>query len=302
MSSCVIDSLDALGGQLIALYPDKDIYDVAGFPKVLAKDLAHQLIEQAMQYKPSVRLGQRAVELSSDANGKQFMLTTDGEPLIAKAVLISAGIGSFTPKTLPLPEAKALLNRGVFYAVKQPETLAGKKILIVGGGDSALDWANALAPSAREITLIHRRDVFRAHEESITRLYKSTTRVLVFHELKQLIGDGWVKQAVIYDNRTKAEQTLDVDAVLVNIGFDSSLGPLLKWGIELQKNKIIVDPCMRTSRAGVFAAGDVVTHPGKLNLIATGFGEAAIAVNFAKVWIDPTAKAFPGHSSELARK
>jgi thioredoxin reductase (NADPH) len=302
MRTCLIDSLDVLGGQLVVLYPEKYVYDVAGFPKILAKDLAHQLIEQAMQYHPRVRLGQRAIELGADETARNFTLSTDGEPLLARAVVVSAGIGSFTPKTLPLPEANAFLNHGLHYSVKDMHSLRHKKVLIVGGGDSAVDWANALANVAEQVTLIHRRDEFRAHEDSITKMWSSGARILLFHELRRLSGDGRVQQAVVFENRTKQEQTLDVDAVLVNIGFDSSLGPLMQWGLKLEKRKIVVDACMRTSRPGVFAAGDVVIHPGKLNLIATGFGEAAIAVNFAKVWIDPAAHAFPGHSSEIVKK
>jgi thioredoxin reductase (NADPH) len=302
LHTCLIDSLDVLGGQLVVLYPEKYVYDVAGFPKILAKDLAHQLIQQAMQYHPSVRLGQRALELGSDETARTFTLTTDGEPLRARAIVISAGIGSFSPKVLALPEAGAFLNHGLYYSVKEPESFRHKKVLIVGGGDSAVDWANALASVAGQVTLIHRRDEFRAHEDSITKMWSSGTRILVFRELRQLRGDGSVRQAVVFDNRTQGEQTLDVDAVLVNIGFDSSLGPILQWGLKLEKRKIVVDACMRTSRPGVFAAGDIVTHPGKLNLIATGFGEAATAVNFAKVWIDPAAHAFPGHSSEIVKK
>ena len=139
LHTCLIDSLDVLGGQLVVLYPEKYVYDVAGFPKILAKDLAHQLIQQAMQYHPSVRLGQRALELSFDETARTFTLTTDGEPLLARAVVISAGIGSFSPKTLPLPEANAFLNHGLCYSVKETQSLRDKKVLIVvsDGGDNA---------------------------------------------------------------------------------------------------------------------------------------------------------------------
>jgi len=301
MSMCLLDSLDALGGQLTVLYPEKYIYDVAGFPKILAKDLAHQLIEQAMQHQPHVRLGQQAFDLSYDDDSRIFTLKTDHAEFRARAIVVSAGIGSFTPKKLALPEAEKYFGHGLYYSVPHVEPFLRQRVLIVGGGDSAVDWANALVSVADSVTLVHRRDGFRAHEESVAKMRKSEVTLMLFHELKSLDGVGRVERAVVFDNRTKAETTLDVDAVVVNIGYDSSLGPIMKWGLDLDHGKIKVDARMQTSRPGIFAAGDVVTHPGKLNLIATGFGEAATAVNFAKVWIDPMSKAFPGHSSEMVK-
>jgi thioredoxin reductase (NADPH) len=187
------------------------------------------------------------------------------------------------------------------YFVKGIDAFRGQRVLIVGGGDSAVDWANAIAPIASRTTLIHRRDGFRAHEESVRRMRASPAEIKVFYELKAIHGDGHVERAVIYDNRSKHEEMLDVDAVLVNIGFESTLGPIKDWGLEIDGGQIRVDGTMQTNRPGVFAAGDVATHPGKLKLIATGFGEAAIAVNFAKHYIDPKARVFPGHSSEMKR-
>ncbi|CAN5427027.1 NAD(P)/FAD-dependent oxidoreductase [soil metagenome] len=301
MSMCIIDSLDALGGQLTVLYPEKYIYDVAGFPKILAKDLARNLIEQVMQYQPHIRLGQRVHELTYDEPTRIFTINSDHGHYRTRAIVIAAGIGSFTPKTLTIPGAEQYVGHGLYYSVPHVEPFLRQKVLIVGGGDSAVDWANALVTVADSVTLIHRRDGFRAHEESVAKMRQSDAKLMLFHELKSLHGVGRVERAVIYDNRTKNEQSLDVDAVLVNIGYDSSLGPITHWGLDLDHGKIKVDTRMHTSRPGVFAAGDVATHPGKLNLIATGFGEAAVAVNFAKVWMDPSAKAFPGHSSEIVK-
>jgi len=301
MSMYIVDSLDALGGQLTVLYPEKYIYDVAGFPKILAKDLAHQLVEQVMPHQPHIRLGLRVQDLLYDEATRVFSLTTEHAHYRARAVVIAAGIGSFTPKTLAIPGTEQYFGHGLYYSVPHVEPFLRQKILIVGGGDSAVDWANTLATVAESVTLIHRRDGFRAHEESVAKMKSTDTKIMLFHELKSLHGVGRVEQAVVYDNRTKQEQTIDVDAVLVNIGYDSSLGPIMKWGLDMERGKIKVDACMRTSRPGIFAAGDVITHPGKLNLIATGFGEAAVAVNFAKVWMDPGSKAFPGHSSEIVK-
>jgi thioredoxin reductase (NADPH) len=158
-----------------------------------------------------------------------------------------------------------------------------------------------LLDTAEHITLVHRRDAFRAHEDSVAKMLAGQTDVMTFHEVRAIGGDGKIEWATVYDNRTNVEQTLDIDAVLVNVGFSNSLGPIKDWDLDIVGGSIKVDSTMRTSRPGVFAAGDVTTYPGKLKLIATGFGEAATAVNHAKQFIDPKAKLFPGHSTELKR-
>jgi thioredoxin reductase (NADPH) len=299
MSVTLIDSLELLGGQLTALYPEKYIYDVAGFPRILAKDLAHNLVEQAMQYHPAVRLGEQVQALAFDDDRRAYTLRTDRGVLAARSVIVSAGVGAFRPKTLPLPNAPEFEGRGLYYFVRELDALAGKKVLIVGGGDSAVDWANMLAPLAAQLTLIHRRDQFRAHEDSVAKMRQTRARIRTFHELKAIDGNGRIESATIYDNRTGAQERLDVDAVLVNIGFSNSLGPLREWGLEIEGAQIKVDGMMQTSRPGVFAAGDICTYPGKLKLIATGFGEACIAVNYAKHYVDPSANLFPGHSTNM---
>jgi thioredoxin reductase (NADPH) len=200
---------------------------------------------------------------------------------------------------LPLPEAKRFEGHGLHYFVKSIDAFAHQRVLIVGGGDSAVDWANMLAPVASHVTLIHRRDQFRAHEDSVSKMRQGSTDIKTFHELKAIEGNGRVEKAVIYDNRTKHEDALDVEHVLVNIGFETSLGPMTHWGLQIEGAQIKVDSMMQTSRPGIFAAGDICTFPGKLKLIATGFGEACIAVNFAKHYLDPKANIFPGHSSNM---
>lgn len=304
MSVTIVDSLDVLGGQLITLYPEKYIYDVAGFPKVLAKDLAANLVEQAMQYSPTLRLGEQVRTLTPRAlsdGAAGYAIETSCGTHVARSVLIAAGVGAFTPRALPIPEAKSFEGRGLCYSVAHVEDFRDKRILIIGGGDSAVDWANTLAALTASQTLIHRRDAFRAHEDSVQQMRQGPTRILLWHELRSLEGDRHVERAIVYDNRSKAEQTIEVDAVLANLGFISSLGPIANWGLELEGNSIGVDSMMHTNRPGVFAAGDVAAYAGKLKLIATGFAEACTAVNFAKVHIDPSARAFPGHSSEMKR-
>jgi thioredoxin reductase (NADPH) len=231
-----------------------------------------------------------------------FLIRTSKGEHRARAVVISAGLGSFTPKKLPIANEAEFHHEGggLHYFVKNLEQFREKRVLVVGGGDSAVDWANMLHPLGAKVTLIHRRDGFRAHEDSVAKMRASPVDIKVFYELRGIEGAaGRVRRAVIYDNRTNVDETVEVDHVLVNIGFASSLGPIKNWGLDLDKNAIKVDSTMRTSRPGIYAAGDVCTYVGKLKLIVTGFGEAAIAVNFAKTFIDPKAKAFPGHSSEM---
>jgi thioredoxin reductase len=300
MSVKIIDSLELLGGQLVTLYPEKFIYDVGGFPKIYAKDLAQNLIDQAMQYHPEICLGQR-VEKLEERPERLFYLHTQNSVHRARAILIAAGIGAFEPKTLPLPEAPQYVGNGIHYFVRELQTMRGKRILIVGGGDSAVDWANTLTPVAGSITLIHRRDQFRAHEQAVAQMRIGPTRILTFYELKKIEGSGRVERAVIFENRTMEEHTLEIDAVLVNVGFHNSLGPIKDWGLAIEGGSIRVDHTMQTTRPGIFAAGDIATFPGKLKLIATGFGEACVAVNYAKHYLDPAAHVFPGHSSNMKR-
>jgi len=299
MSIKLIDSLEMPGGQLTTLYPEKYIYDVAGFPKVLAKELSDNLLQQAMQYHPTVCLGEQVRDLQFDEDSRTYTLNTSTGSHRTKSIIIAAGVGAFSPKTLPLSNAPQYEGHGLYYFVKSISTFEGKKVLIVGGGDSAVDWANMLSPVAQQVTLIHRRDQFRAHEDSVVKMRESAARIKTFFELKSISGNGRLESATIFDNRSKAEETLDVDAVLVNIGFHNSLGPIKDWGLDLEGSAIKVDGMMQTSRPGIFAAGDICTYAGKLKLIATGFGEACIAVNYAKHYLDPAANIFPGHSSNM---
>ncbi len=301
MSVKIIDSLDVLGGQLATLYPEKYIFDVAGFPNVLAKDLVRDLVAQAMVYRPVVCLGEQVRTLDFDPQSAIYQIRTSRGVHGVRSILIAAGVGSFAPKKLPVSAAEKYEGRGLHYFVSNPESFCEKKLLIVGGGDSAVDWANALWPIASQVTLIHRRDRFRAHENSVRKLDESSVDVRVFYELKSIEGDGRIERAVIYDNRSHEEQTIEVDAVLVNVGFESSLGPLKDWELEIEGGQIKVDSMMQTNRPGIYAAGDICTFPGKLKLIATGFGEACTAVNFAKHYLDPKANIFPGHSTNMRR-
>lgn len=301
MKTKLIDALEQPGGQVAVLYPEKYIFDVPGYKKILAKDLVKNLVDQAFQFNPTLAFGERVVSLRK--TDSVFELATDkGSKHYSKTVLIAAGVGAFSPNRLEAPGVAEYEGRGVYYFVKDKSLFKDKNILIVGGGDSALDWALNLNDCAKKITLIHRRDVFRAHELSVTELIKSPVDVKLFYEVRKVIGDGnSIKQVVVFDNRTKAETTLDIDVILVNIGFRADLGPIKDWGLEIQGREITSNGKMETAMPGVYVAGDIAgpTDSVKLNLITTGYAQAAIAVNLAKAFVDPNSKVFPGHSSEM---
>lgn len=298
MSTKVIDGLEELGGQLTALYPEKYIYDMPGFPKVKSKDLVTAQAEQGLQYGAEVVLGQKVVRLERRDDGIWRMESEKGHEHLSRTVVITAGAGSFSPKKLPVDNVERWEGHGVHYFVKSMEAFVGRRILIVGGGDSALDWALHLQDIAQHVTLIHRRDKFRAHEESVKQLMESKVEVDLFWEVGEIRGEGHVDGVRIFNNRTKEERDLSVNEIILSLGFHADLGPIKTWGLELEGGQIKVNSRMETNLPGVYAAGDVVTYSGKLKLIATGVGEAAIAANHAKTLIDPSSRAFPGHSSE----
>jgi thioredoxin reductase len=302
MKTKVIEALPEVGGQLTALYPEKDIFDVAGFPTVGAKELVDNCKQQADRANPNTvyAMGQRVDSLVKETDGT-FALTTDkGEVHRAKAVVLTAGIGAFEPNRHPAPTARNFESKGVVYSVTNKEQYTGKRVLVVGGGDSAIDYSLMTEPIAAEVTLIHRRDGFRAHEESLKQLAESKVKVRTFYELKEVRGtDTQVTEAVIFNNQTEEESVLPVDGIIMGTGFKASLGKMLEWGLAIEaKKQFATNSKGETNIEGVYAAGDIAWYPGKLRLIATGFGEVATAVNNAKAYIDPGSAAFPGHSSE----
>lgn len=300
LSTVIIDSLAEPGGQISALYPEKPILDVAGFPSILGKDLVAGCVAQAATYDPTYLLGHRAEQLERidpDDDHSGLRLTThQGTVVEARAVLIAGGIGTFTPR--PLPGSTTWEGRGLIHFVRELETLRGQRVLIVGGGDSAVDWALALEDVADHVTLIHRREAFRAHAASVDRLHASTVEVRVHHEVRRIEGGDRIERVVIFDNRSDEEAVLEVDTVIAALGFTADLGPLRSWDVEHDGRRVRIDTRGATSMPGVYAAGDVADYPGKLPLIATGFGEAATAVNNAAVWLDPDARLMAGHSSD----
>lgn len=295
-SVAVLDSLPELGGQVSALYPEKLIYDVAGLPAIKGQDLVDDLAKQADSAEPAYLLGHRAEDLQVK-DDRVEVTTHRGRVVEARTVLITGGIGTFTPR--PLPDGENFEKRGLMYFVPKLDELAGLDVLIVGGGDSAFDWALSLEPIARSVTLIHRRERFRAHEGTVEKVRGSSVRLLIPYEVARLHGDERVDGVEIFcNNDDGVRERLDVQAVVAALGFKADLGPFTRWGLEQHKRHIVVDQAMRTNLPGVFAAGDIVEYDGKVKLISVGFGEAATAVNNAAVVINPDAHVFPGHSSD----
>ncbi|MGH7466341.1 MAG: NAD(P)/FAD-dependent oxidoreductase, partial [Longimicrobiales bacterium] len=280
--SCrIIDSLPELGGQLTALYPEKYIYDVGGFPRILARDLAANLAEQGTQFGADIRLEEQVQELIRD--GEAYIITTDRGRYPTKTVLIAGGKGAFAPRVLECAGYEALLGSGVDYHVKDPSRYAGKRVLIVGGGDSAVDWVLNLKDITTRLLIIHRREGFRAHAHSMKLMREAVesgqVELLTHREVREIHGDACVTAVTIFDNRTDEDETYEVDAGLSLIGFKPDLGPISTWGLELQRNTIKVNSRLETNLPRVYAAGDIAHYDGKLELIATGFSEAAMAVN-----------------------
>jgi thioredoxin reductase (NADPH) len=295
LSTVVIDALPEPGGQVTAMYPEKQIYDVAGFPMIRGRDLVANLVEQAAPFNPEYLLGIRAESLSY-VDDKPVLTLSDGMTLHCGAILVTGGLGSFTAR--PLPAAEAFTGEGLVYFVPHLDDLAGHHVVIVGGGDSAFDWALSLHPVAKSVTMVHRRDKFRAHAGTVAKVQDLPVEIIVNAEVKQIHGDPRVTGTEVLVRGGGEPRLLPADTVVAALGFTADLGPLAEWGLTLDKRHIVVDSTMLTNRPRIFAAGDIAEYPGKVRLIAVGFGEAATAVNNAAIVIDPSAHLFPGHSSD----
>jgi len=300
----IIDSLEEPGGALTAIYPEKYIYDVGGFPKVLAKDLVEQLVEQAYSRgTPDMCLKEQVTGLERTDDGL-LKLTTAKGIRYSKSVIITAGVGAFEPKKHTAPGVSELEGKGVHYFAKRIDAFRDRHVVIVGGGDSAVDWGVTLEPLAKSITLIH-RSKFRAHESTVTELEASSAKL--YYPGYEVLGvesndDGHIS-AVRYKSAEGEEWTIPCDELIVAIGFLADLGPVKSWGLELQRNQIVVDhTSMATAIEGVYGAGDVVAYPAKFKLIASGFAEAITAVNHAITYVDPSQRLDAGHSTNIVAK
>ncbi|WP_066192579.1 MULTISPECIES: NAD(P)/FAD-dependent oxidoreductase [Gracilibacillus] len=294
----IIESLPQIGGQLSALYPEKYIYDVAGFPKVRAQELVDNLKEQTDLFEPEIVLNQ-SVEQVERLDDETFRIVTPTEEHYTKVIIITGGNGAFQPRKLTIDNAEAHEEGNLHYFVDNMDKFRDQRVVLFGGGDSAVDWALMLEPIAKEVSLVHRRDTFRAHEASVENLMNSRVNLLTPYVPESLIGDHLIEQVRLKEVKGDKEIILDIDHVLVNYGFISSLGPIKNWGLEIDKNSIVVNSKMETNIPGIYAAGDICTYPGKVNLIASGFGEGPTAVNNAKSYMDPKARIQPKHSTSM---
>jgi thioredoxin reductase (NADPH) len=288
----VVDVLDDAGGQCTALYPEKPIYDIPGFPRIEAAELVVRLRAQAAPFRPVYHLGEQVEGLARTTGGFWQVTTSKGTVIQAKAVIIAAGVGAFGPNRPPLSGIEAYEGKSVFYYVTHRESFRGKRVVIAGGGDSAVDWALSLAEIAQRVSIIHRRDKFRAAPESEAQL-KALAKagkldLVVPFQLQGLEGGSGQLKAVTVATLDGATKKIEADALLPFFGLSMSLGPIATWGLALERNQVLIEPSTSaTSQGGIFAVGDVVHYPGKLKLILTGFAEAAIAARSAYALIHP---------------
>jgi thioredoxin reductase (NADPH) len=294
MSVMLVDSLPEIGGQVSALYPEKAILDVAGFPVIKGRELVNALVEQAASAKPTYLLDVTANSLAVH-DDHVVMGLDDGREIEAKVVVVTAGIGKFTPR--PLPAGEGWESKGLVFFVPAFEEYTGKDVVIVGGGDSAFDWADQLEGIANSITLVHRRDQFRAHQATIDKVLAGTAEVITKAQVTALVGDGHVESVEITLEDGEVI-TRPANGVVAALGFIADLTAMKDWGLEFDKRHIRVDTTTRTNLPRVFAAGDITEYDGKVRLIAVGFGEVATSINNAAPLVFPDQGVFPGHSSE----
>lgn len=308
MSSRVIDSMPEPGGQLTALYPEKYIFDAPGFPRITARELATNLFVQADQFNPEWRFNETVVNIKDIPAGHGnkgpdsiFEIITNNGRYLTKSIVIAAGLGAFKPRTIGLPEIERLAGKSIFYLVKKKDIFKDMDVVIVGGGDSALDWVLNLVDTARSITLVHRSNTFRAHPKSVRdvirlseegriNLYTSST-------VSMVKGEERLEEVII--RKGSDEICIKANMLLLMLGFVSDLGPIGKWGLQIEDGRIKVGMHMETNRKGIFAVGDIANYPGKLKLILTGFSDAAQAVRNALLHIRPGDRVRHVHSTSL---
>jgi ferredoxin/flavodoxin---NADP+ reductase len=307
-SSRIVDSLPDIGGQLITLYPEKWIFDVPGHSRVLAKDLVTELRKQSIeQFDVPVHLETTAERVQYDEDPDDpdrplLRIVTDRGDLLTRTIVISGGHGAFEPKQLPGYDMSPWEGRGAHYLVSEKAAFAGKRVMIVGGGDSAFDWVVNLLDTASEITLVHRREGFRAHEATVAEVMQAAeagrVEVRTPYQIREVAGNGEIERVTLHHSEDEADEVhVGCDAVLLQLGFKTALGPLKEWPLEIHKGAIVVDQLMKTSMDAVWAAGDITTFDGKLKLIATGFSEAAIAVAQAVHYLRPEMRLQPKYST-----
>ncbi len=299
LSATIIDKLELPGGQLSALYPEKYIYDVAGFQEIKAQDLVDNLLRQIKRFEDTTKFSLNTnVENITKHDDGTFTLNTSQGDIHAKTIIIAGGNGAFSPRKLGIENEDSIEN--IHYFVNDLQKYRNKRVAIFGGGDSAVDWSLMLQHIAKEVHIIHRRDAFRAHSHSVDNLKESTVNIHTpYTPARAEIVNNKAKNITIKKVKADDEVTIKVDDIICNYGFISNLGPITEWGLELEGNKIVVDSRQKTNIEGIFAIGDICTYPGKAALIINGFGEAPIAINSAYLAINPDAVIGVLHSSSV---
>lgn len=301
MQCLVLDTLEEPGGQLTALYPEKYVYDVPGFPRILARDLAENLRQQADTEWVEWCLG-RKVDVLQQVGDLWRIGESNGHQFLTRTVVITAGVGSFTPNKIGLPGEDQYVGKGVYYFARNFTEFDGQDVVVAGGGDSAVDWSLSLVDRAKSLTLIHRRADFRAHEASMNTLRKSAVHVLAPAQIHALKGNNQLQSLIVEDDHGSRE--LPCQRLILSLGFKADSGPITGWGLIMEKNKILINNLCETNLQGIFAAGDIAVNPevGNLKLMVVGFGQAALAISRARTHMDPKSTMFGGHSSAMAEK
>ena len=287
----VIDSLPEVGGQCIELYPDKPIYDIPAIPVCTGRELVSKLLKQIEPFAPQFHLNQEVSTLEKQTDGRFLITTSQDQHFLCKAVFIAAGVGAFQPRTLNLEGIEALVDQQVFYRIRDPEQFTGKKIVICGGGDSALDWALHFVGKAASVTLIHRRDEFKATPQSVAKmraLCASGEMQLLIGQITGIESSNGKLTGIAVTNIEGTVQAITLDSLLLFYGLSPKLGPIADWGLDIDRKQVAVDTaCFQTSTPGIFAVGDINIYPGKKKLILSGFHEAALAAFAAAAYIAP---------------
>lgn len=298
----IIDTLPEIGGQLAALYPEKNIYDVPGRSEVKAKDLIKNLHKQMKQFddKIDIVLNETVEYVKKRYDEDVFEICTNKLCHFSKTVLITAGKGAFQPRKLGVTNEEMIEN--LHYSVTNMKTFHDKRVAIFGGGDSAVDWANMLSEFTKEVSIIHRRNQFRAHEHSVELMKENGVNIFTPYVIKDYIGQSEIDKVIIENSNTKEVKELEVDEVVVLFGYQSKLGPISEWDLEIDSNSLVVNSAQESSIHGIFAAGDACVYDGKIKMITSGFGEAATAVNSAYQYINPESKNKVVFSSALMKK
>jgi thioredoxin reductase (NADPH) len=287
----VIDALPEAGGQCIELYPDKPIYDIPAIPVCTGRELTENLLKQIKPFGAQFHLGQEVTQLEKQADGRFLISTSKDQQFLSKTVFIAGGVGAFQPRTLNLDGIEAFVGKQVFYSVKNPEQFSGKNIVICGGGDTALDWALHLVDKASSVTLIHRRDDFKAAPASIAKMRElcknKQMQLLIGQITRYEVEQDQISKIIVTDIESK-DHSISADDLLIFFGLSPKLGPIADWGLDIERKQVSVDTeKFQTSIPGIYAVGDINIYPGKKKLILSGFHEAALAAFAAAAYLNP---------------